>query len=114
MKDAPYLALVGIWTITTLVTMYGSLGSAISGVESLAPLLHSSNNVVTRLFIDLHSSDWFISVGSLANAVVLGWLAVEALRPLPASWRRSEAVPRPAAGPAMGEWVLVHWRDGNA
>ena len=114
MKDAPYLSLVGIWTITTLVTMYGSLGSAISGVESLAPLLHSSNNVVTRLFIDLHSSDWFISVGSLANAVVLGWLAVEGLRPLRASWRRSEAAPRSAARPAMGEWVLVHWRDGNA
>ena len=114
MKNGPYLSLVAIWTITSLVTMYGSLGSALARVESMAPLLHSSNNVVTRLFIDVHASDWFITVGSLANTLVLAWLAVEVLRPMRFSWRPREAVPRPAAGPAMGEWVLVHWRDGNA
>ena len=114
MKNGPYLSLVAIWTITSLVTMYGSLGSALARVESMAPLLHSSNNVVTRLFIDVHASDWFITVGSLANTLVLAWLAVEVLRPLRFSWRLREAMVEPAVGPAMGEWVLVHWRDGNA
>ena len=113
MRNVPYLSLVAIWTVTTLVTMYGSLGSALAGVESLAPLLHSSNNPVTRLFIDLHSSDWFITAGSLANMLVLAWLAAEALRPLPVAWQR-EAVPKPAAAAGIGEWALVHWRDGNA
>ena len=116
MNSVAYFSLVAIWTVTTLVTMYGSLGNALaaSGVESLAPLLHPSDNPVTRLVIDLYSSDWFITAGSLANTLVLVWLAVGALWPLLVSSRRPEPAPQPAAGPAMGEWALVHWRDGNA
>jgi hypothetical protein len=115
MNSVAYLSLVAIWTVTTLVTMYGSLGGALaaSGVESLAPLLHPSDNPVTRLAIDLFSSDWFITAGSLANTLVLVWLAVEALRPLLVSSPRPEAVPEPAASPAMGEWALAQRRDGE-
>jgi hypothetical protein len=114
MNNVAYLSLVAIWTVTTLVTMYGSLGGALaaSGVETGVPLLHPSDNPVTRLVMDIHSSDWFITVGSLANTLVLVWLAVEALRPLPVSSPQPEPTPQPAAGPAMGEWALAR-RDGE-
>jgi hypothetical protein len=113
MKSVPYYSLVAIWTITTLVTMYGGLGSAIAGVESMAPALHSSNNPVTRLFMDLYSSDWFITAGSLANTLVLAWLALEVLRPLLAFRRRREAVLEPAASPGTGGWVLAQRQEHN-
>ena len=77
--SAACYAIVGIWTATTLASMYGSLGFAIWDVAHLAPALHDTNNAVTRFFMNLHSADWFITLGSAANTLALVWLIVGAV-----------------------------------
>lgn len=68
---AIFAAIVGGWTLTTTVAIYGSFGFGVLNVPWLAPSLHSSSNDLTRFMMALHSSDWFITVGSLANLSVL-------------------------------------------
>ncbi len=69
--DVAFYSIVGIWTATTFASMYGSLGFAIWDVPYLAPALHDTNNAVTRFFMNLHSSDWFITLGACANIAAL-------------------------------------------
>ncbi|MGH2405163.1 MAG: hypothetical protein ACRDGN_11960 [bacterium] len=75
-----WYAMVGIWTVTTLVSMYGSVGFGIWDAAALAPALHDTRNAVTRFFMNLHSADWFITMAALGNAFVVGWLGVTSAR----------------------------------
>ena len=70
------------------MSMYGIFGVAIDPAPALAPVLHAGNNAVTRFFINLHSADWFITLGSLANALVIVWLVVATWRVPTPSWAR--------------------------
>ena len=80
LHPANYYFLVAVWSVTTLVSMYGSLGFGISDVGDLAPALHHTKNMLTRLFMYLQSADWFITLGVSANVLVVLWLAMDALR----------------------------------
>ena len=86
--DAAYYAIVGIWTFTTFASMYGSFGFSIWDVAYLAPALHDTNNAITRFFMNLHSADWFITLGTSANVLALVWLTLVVVSK---SWRRREA-----------------------
>ena len=76
MRKRLWYCTVIIWTITTLIPMYGALGFGIEQVEYLAPVLHSNNNFITRFFMNMFSTDWIISLGSLSNLGLLAWLAI--------------------------------------
>jgi len=75
-----WLLMVGVWTLTTLASMYGSLGFGIWDAASLAPALHDTRNAATRLFMNLHAADWFITAAAVANTIVVGWLGIAAVR----------------------------------
>ncbi len=79
MDSAVYYTVIAIWTVTTFVPMYGIFGFAIAGVGYLAPALHHSSNAITHLFMDLFSSDRFMTLGAAANVIALLWLLCEAL-----------------------------------
>jgi hypothetical protein len=76
-----YVYIVAIWTITTLVPMFGDMGIAISASDY--PLLAPSQNDLTRFAVALYSSDRFITVSIVANVCALAWLALLTLRPTP-------------------------------
>jgi hypothetical protein len=78
MGAAPYLYIAGIWSLTTLVPMFGDMGNSIS--ESDYPLLAPTHNVVTRVVVDLYSSNRFITAATVANICAVVWLAVLARR----------------------------------
>ena len=79
MGHLAYLYVVAIWTITTLVPMYGDMGVVISAVDY--PLLAPAHNALTRFFVDLYAWDRFITVAIVANICAVIWLAVLAYRP---------------------------------
>ncbi|MEM2514616.1 MAG: hypothetical protein QXU81_09970 [Candidatus Bathyarchaeia archaeon] len=79
MGGRTWYPLISIWTITTMVPLFGSLGFSIENVRDLAPALHSTNNIIIHFFMHLHSSDWFIIFGSLVNIVLLAWLTLKTL-----------------------------------
>jgi hypothetical protein len=91
-----YFLAVGVWTATTLVPMYGDLGLVIAAVAGQASALRPAINPVTRLFIQLYASDWFMTAGILANSGVLLLLAWTSLRParVVAAGRRFTGQPR--------------------
>jgi hypothetical protein len=70
--------------MTTLVAMYGGFGFSIT--PALVPALDAGRNPVTRFFMDLFSADWFISVASFQNIVVLLCLGFVAIPRIPANW----------------------------
>jgi hypothetical protein len=79
MGDVAFFFVVITWTITTLVPMYGDMGNVIAQLDY--PLLSPVHNGVTRFFVELYSSDPFITFATLANIAVLIWIAVAAFRP---------------------------------
>ena len=88
MDSVAYLYVAAIWTISTLVPMYGEMGAVISG--DAYPLLAPANNPVTRLFVGLYEWDRFITVAVVANICAVIWLAYLSLRPS-SSYRRLPA-----------------------
>ncbi len=77
-----YLSVIAVWTVTTLVPMYGDLGYAIATVNYRSLALQPGANPLTRLFVNFYSSDSFITIGILANAgvlIVLGWSAFRSI-----------------------------------
>jgi len=93
-RPGVYYPIVATLSITIFVTVYASIGYAIQDVPHLAPALHSSNNPVTRFVMYLVSVDWFITLSSFANLMVLFWLATETIQ-FPGSfwgrWRKAVA-----------------------
>jgi len=82
MGSTAYLYVAAIWTVTTLVPMFGDMGVVISQQDY--PLLAPASNMVTRFFVYLYSWDRFITVAVIANVCAVAWLAFLTLRPLPA------------------------------
>jgi hypothetical protein len=82
MGSTAYLYVAAIWTVTTLVPMFGDMGVVISQQDY--PLLAPASNVVTRFFVYLYSWDRFITVAVVGNVCAVAWLAFLTLRPLPA------------------------------
>jgi hypothetical protein len=74
-----YIYIGIIWTVTTLVPMYGDMGQVLSAQQY--PLLAPENNFVTRFFVQVYSSDRFITVAVVANICAVIWLAYLSFRP---------------------------------
>ena len=79
MGTTAYFYVAAIWTVTTLVPMFGDMGVVISQQDY--PLLAPASNVVTRFFVYLYSWDRFITVAVIANVCALVWLAFLTVRP---------------------------------
>jgi hypothetical protein len=77
MNTPAYLYTVAIWTVTTLVTMFGDMGILMASATNPLPLASSA---ITHFFVGLYSSDRFITVGVIANLCALIWLAVLTFR----------------------------------
>lgn len=73
-----FFYIVVIWTVTTLVTMYGDMGLSLTSQDY--PLLAASNNAVTRFVVSLYTSDRFITVGIVGNICAVFWLGYLTLR----------------------------------
>jgi hypothetical protein len=92
MGGVAYFYVIAIWTITTLVPMYGDMGVVISATDY--PLLASANNALTKFVVALYAWDRFITVAVVANICAVLWLAFLTIRPAaPASLT---AAPGPA------------------
>ena len=78
MNNITYLYLIAIWTVTTLVPMYGEMALILT--KATNPLLEPGSNAITQSFLNLYSSDRFITVAVVANICAVVWLAVVALR----------------------------------
>ena len=84
MGSVAYFYVAAIWTITTLVPMYGDMGGVISAADY--PLLAPANNALTKTVMGLYQWDRFITVSIVANICALIWLAwLTFRRPLPTS-----------------------------
>jgi len=79
MGSGAYFYVAAIWTITTLIPMYGDMGVVMSAQDY--PLLARANNQITQFVVHLYGSDRFITVGVVANICAVIWLAVLAFRP---------------------------------
>jgi len=79
MDGIAYCSVAAIWSITTLVPMWGDMGSVISSYSY--PLLAPAFNPITRFFVDLYGWDRFITVAIVANICAVVWLAILAYRP---------------------------------
>jgi hypothetical protein len=75
LRDDVYYSVIFIWTVTGFLSMYGSLGYAISGVGYLAPRL--SQSVITEAVMALYASELIIAAGILANLSVFVMFAAE-------------------------------------
>jgi hypothetical protein len=73
-----YFYVVAIWTITSLVTMYGDMGNVIWAEDY--PLLAPANNAITTFFVNLYSWDRFMTFGVVGNVCAVVWLAFAAFR----------------------------------
>jgi hypothetical protein len=77
LDNVAYFFIAGAWTVTTFVPMYGDMGNVIAHLDY--PLLKPSNNPVTQFFVNLYSWDRFITLGTVANILVLIWLTASLL-----------------------------------
>jgi hypothetical protein len=81
MGSVAYYYIVAIWSITTLVPMYGDMGIVMSSQDY--PVLARAHNHITQFFVDLYASNRFITVAVIANICAVIWLAWLAFRPAP-------------------------------
>jgi hypothetical protein len=79
MNNTAYFFVVGAWSITTLVPMFGDMSVAL--LNNPAQLLSPTHNSFTRSVIDLYSWDRFITLGVAANICAIVWLAFFAFPP---------------------------------
>jgi len=87
--DAGYYSLVCLWSFTTLVPMWAALGFSMEGAGYCRALpLHPSNTVLTLVFMNLQTRDWFITAGSAANTWSLALLALGRMKLPPMTPRR--------------------------
>jgi hypothetical protein len=81
MSGLVYYSVTAVWTVTTLVPMYGILAIDLVTSDYLNfPLFGSHPPLITNLVASLFSSDRFISLGVTANAAVLLAIAIIAMR----------------------------------
>ena len=72
-----YGFVVVVWSISTLVPMYGDMGSVIS--TGGYPLLAPAYNPITRFVTELYAWDRFISAAIVANLCAVALVAISAL-----------------------------------
>src|SRR5207302_7846873 len=78
MDNTAYFYVLGVWSATTFVSMYGDMGTVISAAGY--PLLAPEHNALTRFFVELHAWDRFITVAIVANICAVIWVAILAYR----------------------------------
>ena len=71
--------IVSLWTITSLIPMYGALGYAIEPFKIMEPL-QADNNIITQLFTSIFPSDITITIGSLTNLFLSIFLVYKMLK----------------------------------
>ncbi|MEX2391799.1 MAG: hypothetical protein WD904_09435, partial [Dehalococcoidia bacterium] len=96
-RTPSFWAMITVWSLTTLVPMWGGLGEALTDVERLAPALHADNNPLTWLSMKLYALDVFITVGVMGNIAAFVWLWIELFwvarpKPIPGEQVRLERV----------------------
>ena len=91
MGGSGYVYIAAIWTVTTLVPMFGDMGVVLSSQDY--PLLAPASNALTRFFVNLYAWDRFITAGVVANVCALLWLLYVTVRAAP-----STAVLKPVSG----------------
>jgi hypothetical protein len=89
MGAVAYFYVAVIWTATTFVTMYGDMGRVIFAHDY--PLLAPANNAITNFVVGLYTNDRFITVGIVANILVVLWLVFLTLGPTRSAPARSAA-----------------------
>jgi hypothetical protein len=74
-----YLYIAIIWTVTSVVAMFGEMGAILS--VQYYPQLAPAHNVVTRFFVQLYASDRFITLAVVGDICAMIWLAFLTFRP---------------------------------
>jgi len=75
-----YFFSVAVWTISTLVPMFGDMGIALTAASQANAPLAPENSPLTQFFINLYASDRFITVAVVGNVCAVVLLAVSAFR----------------------------------
>jgi len=81
-SPSAYLAIVALWSITTLITMWGILGIDLADANYLGlPLFGSGTGLrsVTHSISTLYAWDRFITAGTVANCVVFAAIGIAAI-----------------------------------
>jgi hypothetical protein len=99
-RSGLYYASVAWLTVVTLVTSWSHFGLDEFGYHLLTNPLNPATNSLSRTVIDLFSNDRFITVGTVANIIVLVVLAVTAIRGTSAVVTRAGGESRPVQEPA--------------
>jgi hypothetical protein len=78
MDPLAYVYVIVVWSIGTLVPMFGDMGVALAeqGTSALAP----AHSAITRFFVSLYAWDRFITVAIVANISAVILVGVFALR----------------------------------
>jgi hypothetical protein len=77
-----FYLLVGVLSLTTGISVYGSLGYAVNDVPHLAPLFHASSNPITRVIMSLYFNDQFITIATYLNMIIVLFLGIITVGPL--------------------------------
>jgi hypothetical protein len=92
-----YLYAVGVLTAATVAGIYGQIAIDFLGYSGSLNVLSPTNNGISKALFELFGTDWFITLASLSNVVVLVALGVRAWQSL-----RSDRVPELAtASPSV-------------
>ena len=89
MGTVAYLYIAAIWTVSTLVPMFGEM--AISVPLQQYPLLAAQSGAITNFAIQMYGSDRFITTAIVANICAVIWLAFVAFRRAPIEVRPAKA-----------------------
>jgi hypothetical protein len=92
-----YLYAVGVLTAATLAGTFGQIALDFLGYSGSLSVLSPTNNAISKFLFDLFATDWFITLASLSNVVVLIALGTRAWQVL----RRERAPGLAAASPSM-------------
>jgi hypothetical protein len=85
-----YWTAVGVLTLTLTVALYASVGNAIYALPEVAPILHPTNNAMTRVLLALYHDDLFITLASAANVLVVALLGGATIRRIRSAARASQ------------------------
>jgi len=81
-----YYSILFFLTVTTFLTMWGSMLAALEPMSLLYPY-GAINNYVSRFIAELYVSDRFITLGTLLNTISLFWLTIKSIHNLRIEFR---------------------------
>ena len=79
MGTVAYLYIAAIWTLSTLIPMFGEMAAAVPHQQY--PLLASQSSAITHFAVQMYASDRFITTAIVANICAVIWLAYLIVRP---------------------------------